>query len=262
MKKFILLCVFAMTACITAFAQQTAYEKKVDEICCKYYSYGKYGDEVELNSEDLLTISKFGAERAARLSLINYSVTHDSEQARSWMNSFEKELEKAKTLMTDADFHKIFINSSYGRATMQVKKAFDESIVKDEIETQAQFEERVKDEAADVFDSICSEMVDLMNSTLMITISPKSYDADNETYNIEIEEVFKIAEDKEIKNNYETSLPMETDLARKYSGVTISPEAIESVVWVNDGDELHAQEVSYIDGKGDIQTFVSNLPDA
>ena len=262
MKKFILLCVFAMTACITAFAQQTAYEKKVEEICGKYYSLGKYGNEVELNAEDLLTISKFGGEKAARLSLINYSVTHDSEQARSWMNSFEKELEKAKSLMTNADFHKIFLKSSYGRATMQVKKAFDESVVKDEFETQAQFEERVKDEAADVFDSICSEMVDLMNSTLMITISPKSYDADNETYNIEIEEVFKIAENNEIKNNYEISLPMETDLARQYNGETISPEAIESVVWVNDGDELHAQEVSYINDKGDIQTFVSNLPDA
>ena len=178
------------------------------------------------------------------------------------MDSFEKELENAKTLMTDTDFHNVFINSSYGRATMQVKETFDENVVKNEFETQAQFEERVKDEAAQVFDNICSEMVDLMNSTLMITISPRSYDADNGTYNIEIEEVFKIAENNEIKNNYETSIPMETDLARRYSGVTISPEAIESVVWVNDGDELHAQEVSYIDGKGNIQTFVSNLPDA
>ena len=78
MKKFILLCVFAMTACITAFAQQTAYEKKVYEICVKYYSYCKYGDKVELNEEDMLTINKFGAKKAALLSLMNYAVTHDS----------------------------------------------------------------------------------------------------------------------------------------------------------------------------------------
>ena len=45
MKKFILLCVFAMTACITAFAQQTAYEKKVDEIMAGYAR--AYGNALE-----------------------------------------------------------------------------------------------------------------------------------------------------------------------------------------------------------------------
>lgn len=259
MKKLLLSTILFIVGFISVSAQQTAYEKKVEEICTKYYCYGKYGYNGGLTMEDIMTLSIFGEEAAARLSLVNYALTYDAQRGEKWIESFERELENAKSLMTDADFQKIFLKTSYGRAMTKVKEAFDGTFIKDEFETQAQFEVRVKNDAAQKFDKLCSKLLTHMNLTLQIKITPKSYDAEKEMYKVEIEEIFELSENSEIKNNRETWLKMNPDAARQYKGETIQPQSILSVIWVNDDNDICTQEVKYIDDTGKEKIYNSQV---
>ena len=258
MKKIFLLAMLFIAGLIPVLAQQTAYEKKVAEISKKYYCYGKYGYNGGLTMEDEFTIAMFGAKEAAALMLVNYAMNYDDRIAGKWMENFERELENAKSLMTDVDFYKLFLKTSYGQAMTQVKEGFDKKFAKDEFETQSQFQARVKADAAIEFDRLCSKLLAYMNSTLHITVSPKSYDAENGAYKVEIEEEFKISDNNNIKSSYETWLPMQPDVARQYQGEVIKPESMTSIEWVNDDDEIHAQQIAYIDDSNVTRTYIAD----
>ena len=262
MKRYLLLCMFAIVACISLFAQQTAYEKKVEEICIKYYCLGKYGYNGGLDMSDALSMSMYGAEAAALLSLSNYAIQVDAVQGEKWIKSFKKELENATSLMTEADFYKIYLSSQYGRLMNQVKESWGEKYTKDEFETQAQFEARVKKDATKDYDRICTTVLVRLNSTLSIQFIPKKYDADRAAYNIEIVETFQITPGKEESNKYETWIPMESSLARVYKGDLIDSESIISVDWVTVGNDIHAQNVSYYGVRGSKMEYKANLANA
>ena len=99
MKKLFLLAMLFIAGVVPVLAQQTAYEKKVEDICIKYYCYGKYGYNGGLDMKDMLTISMFGAEAAARLVLVNYALEYDAQKGGLWLESLDRELENAKSLM-------------------------------------------------------------------------------------------------------------------------------------------------------------------
>lgn len=255
MKKILLSFLFAVISCVSAVAQQTPYERKVQEICYKYYSLGTYGYEKGLDMSDMFALALIGEEAAARMSILNYGLKYDVERADKWFANFEKELENAKSLMTEEDFHRLFLSTSYGLVLTQVKEDFDKTFTKDPFETKAQFQARVKKDGAQTYDHLCNKMVAQMNSTLQITISPKSYDPENCVYNVTVEEIFNLVGGKEVKSSYETSIPMSPDMARQYNGEEIKPESIMSVDWITLNDVIHANKVVYSDNNLETKTF-------
>ena len=257
MKKIIILCLLTLCTFVSMKAEQTAYEKKVEEICTKYYCYGKYGYNGGLDMGDAMTIAIYGPEAAATLMLLDYSMKYDARQGEQWSKSMERELENAKSLMTDADFHKIFLKTTYGQAMTLVKEQLDAKFVKDEFETQAQFEARAKKDAAKEFDRLCSKLVANMNSTLKLKISPVSYDAERGAYQISVEESAKFSDDKGIESSYKTWLPMKADRARQFKGYDLEPKHILSVVWMTVDDKICVGEVSFRDKQGDVKKFTS-----
>ena len=254
-KRFLVSVMLVIVACMSVFAEQTPYEKKVEEICTKYYCYGTYGYNGGLDMGDMFAIAMYGPEAAAALALMNYGMKYDARQAEQWSKAMERELEAAKSLMTEEDFHKIFLKTSYGQAMTVIKEQFDTKFVKDEFETQAQFEARAKKEAAKEFDRLCGKLVANMNATLKVVISPKSYDAERGAYKIGVEESAKFSGEKGFESSYESWLPMQSNLARQYKGETINPESILSVEWVSVGDKIAVGKVKYKDDLGNIKEF-------
>ena len=255
MKRIIFLCFFALFAGVCVMAEQTAYEKKVEEICIKYYCYGKYGYNGGLDMEDIFAMGMYGAEPAARLALLNYTLEYDARQGKEWTNNMERELESAKSLMTDVDFHKIFLKTTCGQAMMVVKEQLDAKFIKDEFETQAQFVARAKKEAAKEFDRLCTKLVLNMNSTLKLKISPIQYDAERGAYQISVEESANFSKGKGIENSYKTWLPMKAELARRFEGYDLSQEQILSVTWMTIDNEITVGEVSFMDNQGKVKKF-------
>lgn len=255
MKRIILSLMLAFVACISVFAEQTPYEKKVEEICTKYYCYGTYGYNGGLDMGDAMTISIYGPEAAASLALLNYGMKYDARQAEQWEKAMARELEAAKSLMTEEDFHKIFLKTTYGQAMTVVKEQFDSKFIKDEFETQAQFEARAKKEASKEYDRLCGKLVANMNATIKLVISPKSYDAERGAYKIGVEESAKFSGDKGFESSYESWLPMPSNIARQYKGETINPESVLSVEWVTVEDKIAVEKVKYRDESGNIKEF-------
>lgn len=255
MKKKLLSLLLALVASVIVFAEQTPYEKKVEEICTKYYCYGTYGYNGGLDMSDMFVIATYGPKGAASLALMNYGMEYDARQADQWMTAMKKELEAAKSLMTDEDFHKIFLQTTYGQAMSLVKEQLDQIFVKDEFETQAQFEARARKDAGKEFDRLCGKLVAQMNSTLKVVISPKSYDAERGAYKIGVEESAKLSDEKSIETSYETWLPMPASLARQYKGEIIYPEYVLSVEWVTEEDQITIGNVKYRDKSGNIKEF-------
>ena len=255
MKKFILSLLLAFVACITVFAEQTPYEKKIESIYIKYYCLATYGYNGGLTAKDLLSISVVGTENAASLALMKYGMMYDAQQAVQWSDAMEDELEAAKSLMTDEDYHKIFLNTSYGKVMSIVKKQFDQKYVKDVFETQAQFEERARRTAGKEYDLLCEKLIAKMNSTLMITITPKSYDAERGIYKVGIKASANVSDEKAIELSSTTLLSMPPYLARNYDGEIIEPVYILSVDWVVMNNEISIGKFKYIDIKGNFEEF-------
>lgn len=255
MKRIILSLMLAFVACISVFAEQTPYEKKVEEICTKYYCYGTYGYNGGLDMGDVFTIAMYGPEAAASLALLNYGMKYDAQQAEQWQKAMDRELEAAKSLMTEEDFYKIFLKTTYGQAMTVVKEQFDSKFIKDEFETQAQFEARAKKEASKEYDRLCGKLVANMNATIKLVISPKSYDAERGAYKIGVEESAKFSGDKGFESSYESWLPMPSNIARQYKGETINPESVLSVEWVTVEDKIAVGKVKYRDVSGNIKEF-------
>lgn len=252
----------AFVAFITVFAEQTPYEKKVGEIYTKYYCYGKYGYNRGLAMDDVVAIAMMGGPKsAAGLVLLSY-MNKDVQQATKWVEEMERELKAAESLMTEADFHKIFLESTYGQAMMVVKEQFDSIFVKDEFETKAQFEARAQKEASEEFDRLCGKLVANMNATLKLVISPKSYDAERGAYKIGVEESAKFSGKKGFKSSYESWLPIPSNIARQYKGETINPESVLSVEWVTVKDKIAVGKIKYRDDSGNIKEFTPAIQGA
>ena len=255
MKRVIFAIMLVIVASTSALA--TPYEKKIKEICIKYYCYGKYGYNGGLDMGDMMTLGVYGYKEAATLMLLQYTMQHDARQGGLWTKSFERELKEAESLMTEEDFYKIFLESTYGKALTVVKEQFDKKFVKDEFETQAEFEARVKKDATKEYDRLCAKLVGNMNATLNVIITPETYDAENGAYKVSVKESAKFSNEVGLTNKYEKWLTMPSNEARVYKGETITPESIRSVEWEMDDDGILVGKVEYVDGHGNIKEYAS-----
>lgn len=252
MKKIIILIMLAFMACITVTA--TPYTNKCEEIFIKYYCYGKYGYNRGLTTEDAFAMAMFGAEASARLQLANYILKHNAQTGTQWLENMEKELKMARSLMNEDDYYNEYLNSQHGRLTSLIKSQFKEKYVKDEFETLEQYKNRAQAKAKLSFDSICeSVMADFIISANFV-IKPISYNAEKGIYNVKFIEKYVI-DPKEVKNEYETSFPMQSDEARQFMEISIAPDDIVSIEWITDENDIHAKTITFKDSNGSETTF-------
>jgi hypothetical protein len=237
---------FALVSCTTLFA--SPYTNKVEEIYKKYYCYAKYGYNRGLSAEEELALAFMGPKNAALLALGNYAMSHDASLAAKWAKNMEDELEEARSLMNEDDVYNEFIATQRGQLTSLIKAQFKEIYVKDQFETFDQYKKRAQERAKISFDSICSVVMADFISSASFVIKPVSYNADKGIYNVKITEKYH-----EVTNEYNTSFPMESDKARNFKEITITPDDIISVEWVCCQNDIHAKKIVFREGN-DIET--------
>ena len=259
MKRIIILFISALISTISIFANETPYEKKVRTICEKYYAYATYGFNVELSESERMQFALLGFEYPVYQALYEYAMKVNAQQAVTWSENFEKELDDAKSLMNEDDRYKIFMKSSYGKSMLYIKSILDEKYRKDEFETQKEYEIRVKDTIRNDFNKECINMVLLMNSSLKLEFIPKSYNPETRLYKVEVKESFLISDVKQIDHNYTTEINMQPNIARGYRGSKISPESIISVLWVIKDNEIYAGEIAYMNDLGELTKYTPNF---
>lgn len=220
------MCVLMCLASLVMYAdQQTAYEKKVDQINRKYYCLFTYGYERRLTTQDEYNIAAFGASLAAANYVLEYPT--DGEKLIKMMN---QELESAKSLKTDEDIQKEWMNSEHGKAIQYIKSQCDELFVKSEFETQNEYYARIKDESQVIFDRICESLFAEMRYSLTITIEPKKYNAETKLYTLNINEKYSLNE-KTINKTYATNWKATVEEAKSFKECTLTGKEIKNPIW-------------------------------
>jgi hypothetical protein len=226
MKRFFILMMLCAST-LSIFAE-TAYEKKVAEICTKYYCYGTYGYNRGLDTGDLFAIAMLGAEGAATIALMDYGTKYNLQQAEEWYECMRQELEAAKSLMTDEDRFEEWKKSEYGKMAIWIQNQYSSKFTKDEFETSKQFYTRIEPEAKSLFNELCVSLYEQITQSLKIKISPAGYDAETQTSTVKICETFKY-NDNELKKEFSIKLQIPSHQARNFKEYEVSSSQIKNI---------------------------------
>lgn len=202
----VLLALFLSAANLNA---ETAYQQEVDRIIRKYYSLVTYGYARGLSMEEEFTIAFYG-ELAVRLKALD---SYDTTRAAQLIDRMEQELKDARKLMTEEDYFREWQRSDQGQVSSLIKEKMGDKFQKDQFETQAQYQERVKGELKSAFTTWCVKAYAEMDKTLEIKVSPKNYNAETQIATLGIKETFKVF-DKSFEKSYETSTKLKPQHAR------------------------------------------------
>ena len=128
-RTFILMMLCASTLLVLA---ETAYEKKLNEIKLKYISISMNGYNKPLSREDLIGIELYGGvDLFFEMSLYNLANKKSPKQFEILSKELEKEIEQAKSLMTEEDRIKEWKKSDYGKMVTVIQTEYLKNFNKD-----------------------------------------------------------------------------------------------------------------------------------
>ena len=211
----------------------SSYEWKVMSINKKYYSIFKYGYEVPLSKEDNAALMFWG-DALVKMAGLSYSVTNYPEGALVYAK-YEEELESARSLMTEEERMKEWEKSCYGRIIKVIKANLLKQFPKDQFETYQEYYNRTFETVKMEFDKKCLLFLNEMYYTMEISIEPDKYNAETQTYVLNIKQRFNAANEK-YDVSFGSSIKCSPAMARKiYSiadnGITLKPGDLEGVHW-------------------------------
>ena len=223
----VLLALFLSVANLNA---ETAYQREVDKITIKYYCLHNFGYVRKLSPSEEIALAFVGPE------ILLLGLYGEDPYLAEKMKD---ELKQAEKLKTEEDFFIDWQYSDHGKLSSLIKEKMGDKFQKDQFETQAQYQERVKGELKSAFMEWCVKAYADMEKTLEIKISPKNYDAESQIYRLNVSETFTVF-DKSFENSFETSIKMQPQYARSLAGTTFSTGDFLETKWYLLDNEIYA----------------------
>ena len=240
MKRIFIL--MMLCASVLSLFAETAYEKKVNEIKMEYFLFFKNGYYTAATMEDYYLISMLGGvDGALAMALVDYGLKYP-DQMKIMADRMNKELEQAKSLMSEEDRINEWKKSDYGKMVSLIENNYSAKFRKDEFETKNQYYTRIESAAKELFYEKCTSLYEELSKNLEITISPIKYDAENQTSTIKITEKFKLDEN-EFKKEFTTTLSLPSHQARNLNEYVVMGNEITKTKWgVIDKKEIYVVE--------------------
>ena len=228
MKRIFIL--MMLCASVVSLFAETAYEKKVNEIKMEYFLFFKNGYYTAATMEDYYLISMLGGvDGALAMAQLDYGLKYP-DQMKIMTDRMNKELEQAKSLMSEEDRIKEWKKSDYGKMVSLIENNYSAKFTKDEFETKNQYYTRIASAAKELFYEKCTSLYEELSKNLEITISPIKYDAENQTSTIKITEKFKLDEN-EFKKEFTTTLSIPSHQARNLNEYVVKGNEITKTKW-------------------------------
>ena len=240
MKRIFIL--MMLCASVLSLFAETAYEKKVNEIKMEYFLFFKNGFYSAATMEDYYLISMLGGvDGALAMAQLDYGLKYP-DQMKMMTDRMNKELEQAKSLMSEEDRINEWKKSDYGKMVSLIENNYSAKFRKDEFETKNQYYTRIESAAKELFYEKCTSLYEELSKNLEITISPIKYDAENQTSTIKITEKFKLDEN-EFKKEFTTTLSLPSHQARNLNEYVVMGNEITKTKWgVIDKKEIYVVE--------------------
>lgn len=238
-----LLCILSLSC----FAQQSAYQKRMNQIARKYYPIllGRQLSAVEMNT----LLSMGSVEKGIQSMFVVYMRSHTNSQVKALAARLDAEFNAAKKLMTKAEKDAI-VAAQKAAEEARLKEAFQQTdlgilatncaelckkwVQKDEYETSDDYNHRIENESKEQFNEICEEVwqkykdqINNRNSKIRIG----NYDADKQQFPIHC--TFYGANDDEIKTTVYINIPVSNARNFKESWIDDNIEEIYSYGTIN-----------------------------
>ena len=156
MKRIFILMMLCVSV-LSLFAE-TAYEKKVHEIKMEYFLFFKNGFYSAATMEDYYLISMLGGvDGALAMAQLDYGLKYP-DQMKMMTDRMNKELEQAKSLMSEEDRINEWKKSDYGKMVSWIEKSYSAKFTKDEFETKNQYYTRIMGDAKVLFNEKCTSL--------------------------------------------------------------------------------------------------------
>lgn len=228
MKRIFIL--MMLCASVLSLFAETAYEKKVNEIKMEYFLFFKNGFYSAATMEDYYLISMLGGvDGALAMAQLDYGLKYP-DQMKMMTDRMNKELEQAKSLMSEEDRINEWKKSDYGKMVSWIEKSYSANFTKDEFETKNQYYTRIMGNAKGLFNEKCTSLYEELCNSLEITLSPLKYDAETQTSTIKIIEQFKF-DKNELKKEFITKLSLPSHQARNLNEYVVKGNEITKTKW-------------------------------
>ena len=228
MKRIFIL--MMLCASVLSLFAETAYEKKVNDIKMEYFLFFKNGFYSAATMEDYYLISMLGGiDGALAMALLDYGLKYP-DQMKMMTDRMNKELEQAKSLMSEEDKINEWKKSDYGKMVSWIEKSYSAKFTKDEFETKNQYYTRIMGDAKVLFNEKCTSLYEELCNSLEITLSPLKYDAETQTSTIKIIEQFKF-DKNELKKEFITKLSLPSHQARNLNEYVVKGNEITKTKW-------------------------------
>lgn len=228
MKRIFIL--MMLCASVLSLFAETAYEKKVHEIKMEYFLFFKNGFYSAATMEDYYLISMLGGvDGALAMAQLDYGLKYP-DQMKMMTDRMNKELEQAKSLMSEEDRINEWKKSDYGKMVSWIEKSYSAKFTKDEFETKNQYYTRIMGDAKVLFNEKCTSLYEELYNSLEITLSPLKYDAETQTSTIKIIEQFKF-DKNELKKEFITKLSLPSHQARNLNEYVVKGNEITKTKW-------------------------------
>lgn len=228
MKRIFIL--MMLCASVISLLAETAYEKKVNDIKMEYFLFFKNGFYSAATMEDYYLISMLGGvDGALAMAQLDYGLKYP-DQMKMMTDRMNKELEQAKSLMSEEDRINEWKKSDYGKMVSWIEKSYSAKFTKDEFETKNQYYTRIMGNAKSFFNEKCTSLYEELCNSLEITLSPVKYDAETQTSTIKIIEQFKF-DKNELKKEFITKLSLPSHQARNLNEYIVKGNEITKTKW-------------------------------
>ena len=228
MKRIFIL--MMLCASVISLLAETAYEKKVNDIKMEYFLFFKNGFYSAATMEDYYLISMLGGvDGALAMAQLDYGLKYP-DQMKMMTDRMNKELEQAKSLMSEEDRINEWKKSDYGKMVSWIEKSYSAKFTKDEFETKNQYYTRIMGNAKSFFNEKCTSLYEELCNSLEITLSPVKYDAETQTSTIKIIEQFKF-DKNELKKEFITKLSLPSHQARNLNEYVVKGNEITKAKW-------------------------------
>lgn len=209
---------------------QTAYQKRCNEIYVKYYKIFTYGYEKSITLEEQIGIGLIGANVACGAAALDALQRWPLSKVEQISSKMDAELKKAEALMTEVERKEKVRNAerdriaatSVGRLSLLVEDSINNWSQKGEFEKTEDWKTRLESKSETCFSIYCRELF----PDCSFDISPLKYDADNEMYLFKVIYRLKFP-DKTVSEEMNVSVPMKVADARNLDNkITVT-----DVVW-------------------------------
>ena len=251
-RKSIFTVLLALFVSVANLNAETAYQKEVNKIVEKYYSLHTYGYVRNLSLSESMQLAFISPE------LLLLSIYYEEPNLAERMAN---ELKQAEKLKTEEDFFREWKNSDHGNVSSLIKEKMGDKFEKDQFETQAQYQERVKGELKSAFMEWCVKAYADMEKTLEIKVSPKNYNAESQIYTLDVRETFTVF-NKSFEHSFETSTKIQPQYARSFVETKLSSKDFSETKWyLVDNDIYAGVQVQFPSGlKLTIKKKEANVP--